>query len=842
MLQEIKYKGITRLPSDHDTFDGEMEEMYNLANSNGELRPVLPPDVIGTMPGQFIFVHKNQGYEHFITLDGADIKAYNYNGSSITLIGTITNLYGETLKKVESVGGTLIILTDKEIKYALWKNTSYIYLGNKLPFPVISFALATKEVPITTRFWVTYDSYSSDISKLNTTEGYNPRSTGDRESSSTLLEGKSVVSSDFENAIMGKINSKLQLMQENSAFIFPFFVRYALRLYDGSLVMHSQPFLMLPSKFIPFHVSIDDASLNKIEFDFLFASKLTYSFPAISGISNYSDIIQSVDVFISSPIYSYLYDGHITGMIDNPDYDPVKYYPEKIIGGFFKNREDLMNEITSVANFYKVLSIKIGDFGTAQSTKDLIVKNLDALVNQEPMKDDYRTHDSITAENSFTYNHKLHLSGVTVTRFPGFKLGTETCYYDGAKSEAVINIGAQPFVFYPNTDCKKLHMKSTVDIGGVTNYKNTFITLSEHKLLNGSFYVDPDLKNIENVATPLPIDVIPIVYGLSQPLKDLEYNKLYVSAFQNPFYFPVESRVTLPVVKIVAIASNTQAISQGQFGQFPLYVFTDDGVWALEVSTEGKYMARQPVSREVCINPKIMQMDSHIAFITAKGLCVLSGTEVECISDIISDNNTRASKLNISSFITATSKPGLQQVYQTDDIETFLQDCVLAYEYLNGNGRIFVINGSYSYAYVFDILSKTWGKIGSDYSNAVANYPDCYVQSPDGTVRNLSAIPSSNANVSTLFITRPITLEDALLTLKSFRHNGILKSSLNTVIYGSRNGVDYTPVKSSKSLLFHSNGSPFRYFKIAVIADLKPSDVLSGCSINFEPKFTNRLR
>ncbi|MDD3064580.1 MAG: hypothetical protein PHX50_17500, partial [Massilibacteroides sp.] len=60
----IRYKGITRLPSDHDAFDGELEDVVNMSLTGGELRPVLPPELIGTIPGQFIFVHKNQGFEH----------------------------------------------------------------------------------------------------------------------------------------------------------------------------------------------------------------------------------------------------------------------------------------------------------------------------------------------------------------------------------------------------------------------------------------------------------------------------------------------------------------------------------------------------------------------------------------------------------------------------------------------------------------------------------------------------------------------------------------------------------------------------------------------------------
>lgn len=717
------------------------------------------------------------------------------------------------------------------------------------------------------RLSILEDIHAKHTILLSAASGYypfNPRSTGtSRASSSNLIDqSTSIVSTDFENEIFGQINTKLKSIQDLSAFVFPFFVRYAVRLYDGSLVKHSQPFLMLPSKLIPFYVSIADT--NKMEFNFPFASKLNYSFSAISGISNYTDIIQSVDIFISQPIYSYLQNAHINGMIDNPYYDPAKIYPQKILGGFFKKKEDIIDEIKGVGNFYHVLSIPIESFQSAQTSKTLVVKNPDSLVNQKPMDDDYLTHQTISAENSFIYNNKLHLSGVVSERFEGFKLGSQTCYYEGAKSQATINIGDQPFIFYPNPACKLLQLNSTTQVQGVTNYKNKFITLSEHKALNGSFYIDPDLNNIENDAEPSPIDIIPIIYGLSQPQKDIELNKLYVSAHQNPFIFPAVSRVTLPVGKIIAMASNTEAISQGQFGQFPLYVFTDDGVWALEVDREGKYMARQPVSRDVCINPNILQMDKHIGFITAKGLMILSGTQTECITDILRENNIRTSKLPISSFISAIQASplggGLEganllaSIYNTDSIETFLSGCSLAYEYINGNGRIFVINGSYSYAYVFDIQSRSWSKVTVDYTGAVNNYPDCYVQNSEGKLSNLSTIPPQappsggglEGAILTMFVTRPISQADRLFSINRLIHRGIFASQaagmLNTVIYGSRNGIDYTPVASSKHHLLTMRGSPFRYFKIAVIAALNPSDALSGAQLQLTHRYTNRLR
>ena len=121
----IRYKGITRLPSEHDSFDGELEDVVNMALTGGELRPVLPPQVVESLAGHFLFVHKNQGFEHFIHIDGSLVKASKYQDGSITSLGTITNIGTSTIKTINAIGNTLIILTNKDILYLLWKDGSY---------------------------------------------------------------------------------------------------------------------------------------------------------------------------------------------------------------------------------------------------------------------------------------------------------------------------------------------------------------------------------------------------------------------------------------------------------------------------------------------------------------------------------------------------------------------------------------------------------------------------------------------------------------------------------------------------------------------------------------------
>lgn len=876
MQTNLKYKGMTRVPSDHDNFQGELEEVYNLVNKNGELRPVVAPDEIGTVPGELLFVHKTASFEHFISLVDAQLKAFVYANNQITPITErIINIFaGEKVLKIESVGNTLIILTSTEVIYCLWKDDKYLNLGNSIPFPNIHFNLQTSSVSDQNYKQAPFgDAFDEDFEKIRREGGSNrgreisgygnligleafmQSTTGSTSGSSTThnrqpsttpinsdyqrISSGQIVSDDFQNSVKGAINSRIEKIAENKAFLFPFFVRYAIRLYDGTLIKHSQPFLMLPSKFLPFQAGIMKDTSKFIYVLIPNISKLVYSHASISNLkTDFSDIIEGIDVFISSSIYTYLYDGSINGGMRNPYYDATKTNsPELLFGGIYKTKKDILKDIANVSNFYKVATIKLEELVSPVSNKLLEVENINTIENQEPMTDDYYTHDHIKAENSFVYNERLHLTGIEREAFAGFRYSFPTKYI--SNKEALIDVGNQPFLFYPGKHPNITLESSRINQGNL-EYAYKTLPMSNHTGLNGTYYLDPELNDISFSGATFGPRVL--IYSTTNQGKYSEQNKLYVSEVQNPFVFPVNSRLTLPVGKILAVSSNTQAISTGQFGQFPLYAFTDDGIWVLEINTQGQYMARQPVSREVCTNPKVMQMDSHISFITAKGLTILSGADTECISEIISDNNTRASKLDIAPFFDAVNVGTLKTVYADSDIELFLKDCHLAYEYINGSGRIFAINGGYPYSYVFDILSKTWSKVKSDYKRAVNNYPDCYVQSANGSIKNLSTIGSSKAAIRTMFITRPITYEDNLFNIRALVHRGIFTSPLNTVIYGSRNGVDYVPVASSSKFHLRSIGTPFRYFKYGVVAYLFPHEALSGVHLDVEARYNNRLR
>ena len=75
-------------------------------------------------------------------------------------------------------------------------------------------------------------------------------------------------------------------------------------------------------------------------------------------------------------------------------------------------------------------------------------------------------------------------------------------------------------------------------------------------------------------------------------------NGLKVSQVNNPFTFQDENTYLIGTGTIRNLSSNAMRISEGQFGQFPLYILTTENIYALNVGQEVLYTTQSPVSNE----------------------------------------------------------------------------------------------------------------------------------------------------------------------------------------------------------------------------------------------------
>lgn len=323
-------------------------------------------------------------------------------------------------------------------------------------------------------------------------------------------------------------------------------------------------------------------------------------------------------------------------------------------------------------------------------------------------------------------------------------------------------------------------------------------------------------------------------------------NKIYTSEVNNPFYFPLLGINTVGTGEIKGICSAAKALSQGQFGQFPLYAFTTEGVWALEVSSTGTYSARQPITRDVCINPDgITQLDSAVLFPTDRGIMLISGSQTQCISEAInSEYPFDATQLPGFTKLHAMlgHEPATDKCLPTLPFTEFLKKCQMIYDYVHQ--RVIVYAPSITYAYVYSLKTQQWGMIFSRIASHLNSYPDALAVDADNAVLNFS-VPKAEA-VKCLYTTRPLKLEAAnvLKTIDCIIQRGFFcKGNVATALYGSRDLVNWYLVWSSKDHYLRGfRGSPYKYFRIAGVATLGVDENIFGASVQFTPRQNNQPR
>lgn len=82
------------------------------------------------------------------------------------------------------------------------------------------------------------------------------------------------------------------------------------------------------------------------------------------------------------------------------------------------------------------------------------------------------------------------------------------------------------------------------------------------------------------------------------------------------------------------MSGSLKALSSGQFGEFPHYAFTTEGIWALRGVDNGSFMAVQEINRCVIRHPEaVASLPEGVAYICSSGVYVLSGSSSKNIGE-----------------------------------------------------------------------------------------------------------------------------------------------------------------------------------------------------------------
>lgn len=518
-------------------------------------------------------------------------------------------------------------------------------------------------------------------------------------------------------------------------------------------------------------------------------------------------------------------------------------------------------ELVNFSNFYKIAEIPISEI-TGKREQVIIEKN--ALLNleaREELLDVGQGHTQYKSKEIVTYNSRLSslineeatnpFTSVTIqnphvfskesdkTFIKGYVEITENgqSVYAELKEEEISSLDTRVF-FYPNKNATRLILFEVNYF-----YYRYDIPLKKHRFLNAAYA----FNQFDTITLLGKFTVISNAEEINLPTGSIYYtNKIITSSTNNPFHFPENLACIVPTDEVKTISTTTKALSEGQFGQFPLYAFTNDGVWALSVSSEGKYIASQPATRDVCNNiDSITQSDTALYFTSDRGIIILAGSESLCISDILNDNGDifDIKALPHGEKLTELCDATAEETQYVPFLE-FVKGASLVYDYIHQ--RLYVYNPTkdYDYAYLYSLTFKKWTITRSNILAKVNSYPDALVNTKDHQYVNLCK--DSDTIQKQLLITRPIKLSspNSLKRIKTIIvHGNFEKGKVSCILYGSRDMQHWHLIASRKTHEMRNVcGTPYKYFRLVVISNLAKGETLSYATLEYESLYNNKLR
>jgi len=966
MIKKIPIRGISRDPSGQVSSDGFCAESLNVQLDMGEVAPAMKPRKVkdaGGNPvsvgGEILYIHKGIGYENLLYKDGRNILYTAVIGESASgsVYGGLEE--GESVMDVTAVGNTVILATDKDMYYILWRDGAYHFLGNKVPIPDVHFRIGGLTarrneipelfVPNHTDFPHFVDSggnftiwnYGTYTIALPWAGLVTPSYSHEHPKNNPLHPSKwgnsaadNKVNNELQQAVLDSIwaelDERVNEKAANGKAYFPVFVRYAVRLYDGTSYAQSIPVLMGAELlkymkvrtgvvggrisagetvkinggdtydsddffvFVPFYkkegfagIGLTDEAQEFLDFlQMRMGLPEPYSicadYSSCRGIfDGWEDIVSGVDIYVSTQLGPQMRNAAKMKVVDGFYAETTADDRDDFIGLYDividpKYTEDKQEELLLLHQAtYLAKSYTIQEFNSLNGERvlDDINFNSDYLMARESLDETPQSMHHTIGGRLFNYNKRLLVADAEQNLSHGYP------FLHSVKWSTLGQYGnfRYRFVYHIKGESGE-NIVICRDENG-----NAQIAPKNAAIVNGSsdiFYESPcawlaypdsrcyqiDVYQFEGQSVKTSsyktkvfdqADVAYAFFGFGNPVnaattvqaapsnEELKYkmpNVLVVSKPNNPFVFPATDAVAFTAGEVMNIAVASVPLSEGQAGQFPLYVFTDEGVFAMTVDADGRLRTSHNVSRDILISKDaVVGIEQGVFFAAARGLLLLQGSKVTKVSsemdglpDALSGDLLRQVETR---FLGA-------QVEDPQALRTFLSGCLLAYDY--ANSRILVLNPACASQYAYKFDTQSWHRLQTGDGTPVRvlnSFPEAQVVMMSGSnqsVLDFSVLAESEDAVPLkgLVYTRDLDLDgaDIYKTISRLKVRGrYADGHVKWQLQGSNDGVRYQTVHSLW-------GPSWKWYRIALVTMLGKDERISYVELDYVPRFTDKVR
>lgn len=784
MEKSIVLRGIERNMSVSNGVDGGMAELVGWRHVDGNLRPATGLSMVNVSlraGDRLLYVHRYGVYEHYIIWDSNGDLVYRERGGSAVLIEQEVR----SVRQVVSIGHSIVVTTDIAMRVWVWGDERY-KLVSDLDLPYIPI-----QKVITDANGDSYDVSSARIDIIPDAE---------------LGNYSDLIGSAFPTYIKNKYMRR-QLTEQyaglladyrheaslSGLLVDSYLVRYGLRMYDGNYMYVSPPIYVQGEAY---ELICESAKYNTSNANGVW-EVLQGCHVAGSGYKLQADmsnlysivsersvegIVVALDIFLSRPIAMYDNEHEVDATLRTEvlDGDGMPQFYKLYFGSASEKRS---MDIEQYFNSYRVFSVPI-DSVKSGSVEVKIDERIDNIVQLPLLENDTSIHKYVP-QYIMTYNGRLHMGNVEEKLFRGYPLnyysyqkgdaekmtsdGYEIYVYirDGSEEYVVkseikqeINSILSPYISYPDSRAYKMVIYTHEG----DSYFRRILELRQHPYSNESYYYagfgrealglyGEELTEAEYNAA---IGAIELRGSISRR------NVIKVSELHNAMLYGNDKTYTVGNGAVVAMAVATKAISEGQFGQYPLYVFSEDGVYALlSGSGEVLYGNIAPVSRHVVERAgMVCGIDDAVVFGTRQGIFVLVGGEARKISNSLDDHGVRLTgNRSLHAIVEAFAGVTLS----TRSMREVIREGMLGYDYVNNELLLYVPGDAYCYAYSF--AEQLWHSYEYGVQYTVENYPNLHIVCGVGSssaVYEPSDEDSGITQDSMLLVTQPMTLGDAM--------------------------------------------------------------------------------
>jgi len=513
-------------------------------------------------------------------------------------------------------------------------------------------------------------------------------------------------------------------------------------------------------------------------------SKVQFITDAIN-VGEWENVIDSLCVFAMPPFQFPI-------STNKEDYEENDYdHQNNSLTAYLPKRGDVEDHFKN-SLFYKVAEFSPDDL------KKAIEEDLDFthLETKESLPPDQLSHHTLMGRKALTYNSMLHFGDIKTRVYKGHNLlvrkGDHNTIHVArpestaprqfvnsqvpVKTRTVLSttkgkVGAEadlpvedyksaiqysdtsgtfmvaktqylfsPVISYPHPNGKSI----TISRGGQIKFiKN----LSSHFHYSFSFFLNKEGDWAQYIVDDVP-DIPSKWESLPNTYEDK--NRLQLSSVSNPFLYPAMNSYRMGSdEKNVVIDMSVQSTptSEGQFGEFPLVIFTVGGVYLLDQGAgQVMYQSMRNISR-VTANENALAIDGAVVFTTRDGIFAVQGREVVEISrELIKQNPFNIYDDDI----------GEKPIAFTDNFNDFLQNAIFGFDdqYL----EVIVANPKYDFTIRFAARAPRYFRVSGRYDGMMISrgrYLSYLVEGAVCRIMDLGKDETESGNTHVYFITNP---------------------------------------------------------------------------------------